>query len=65
VLLALLLPGASALAQGEKAAQSNAQEPNVLRVSDYQPAAAKLIRAATATDFAYQRLGELCDSDVG
>jgi carboxypeptidase Q len=61
-LLTLLLPGTSALAQDEKAAQPKAEDRTVLKVSDYQSAAAKLIRAATETDFAYQRLAELCDT---
>ena len=62
LLLALLVPSASALAQEDKAAQPEAADPNVLKLSDYQSAAAKLIRAATETDFAYRRLAELCDA---
>jgi carboxypeptidase Q len=50
------------LAQEDKAAQPEAADPNVLKLSDYQSAAAKLIRAATETDFAYRRLAELCDA---
>ncbi len=62
VLLALLLPGPSALAQEDKAAQPKADDRPVLKLSDYQSAAAKLIRAAAETDFAHQRLAELCDT---
>ena len=61
LLLALLVPSASALAQDDKAAQPEAADQTVLKLSDYQSAAAKLIRAATETDFAYQ-LAELCDT---
>ena len=60
--LALLVPGTSALAQNDKAAQPKAEDPTVLRLSDYQSAAGKLIRAATETDDAYRRLAELCDT---
>src|SRR6266404_3386317 len=35
---------------------------NHLMLSGYQPIAEKLIRAATETDFAYNRLAELCDT---
>jgi carboxypeptidase Q len=62
LLLALLVPSASALAQDDKAAQPEAADQTVLKLSDYQSAAAKLIRAATETDFAHQRLAELCDT---
>ena len=56
LLLALFVPGASALAQPK------AEDPTALNLSNYQPAAAKLLQAATETDFAYQRLAELCDT---
>jgi carboxypeptidase Q len=62
VLIGLLLLGTTALAQNEKAAQPEASDRTVPKLSDYQFAAAKLIKAATETDFAYQRLAELCDT---
>jgi carboxypeptidase Q len=62
VFIGLLLSGASALAQNERAAQPDAADRTVLKLSDYQSAAAKLIKAATETDFAYRRLAELCDT---
>src|SRR3974377_1179146 len=52
-LLLAALVSASALAQTEKAAPAN---------PEYQIAADKLIRAASETDFAYQRLATLCDT---
>ena len=61
-LIGLLLTGTSALAQDVKAAQPEAADRTFLNLSDYQSAAAKLIKAATETDFAYQRLAELCDT---
>ena len=60
--ISLLLSGASALGQAGKAAQPEAADRNVLKLSDYQSAADKLIRAATETNFAYRRLAELCDT---
>ena len=62
LLLTLLLPSTSVLAQVDKAAQPNSPDPKALILSDYQPVAAKLIRAATETDFAHRRLAELCDT---
>src|SRR5664279_2041031 len=62
LLLTLLLPGASVLAQADKAAQPNTPDPIAVKSSDYQSTAAKLIRAATETDFAHRRLAELCDT---
>ena len=62
LLLALLVSGTSALAQADKAAQPKAADRNVLKLSDYQSAADKLISAATETDFAHRRLAELCDT---
>ncbi len=60
--LALLVSGTSALAQNDRAAQPRAEDPTFRELSDYQSAADKLIRAATETDFAFQRLAELCDT---
>ena len=60
--LGLLLSGTGALAQDDKTSQPAPTEQTVLDLSNYQPIAAKLIRAATATDFAHQRLAELCDT---
>ena len=62
LLLALLVPGASALAQGERADQPRAGDSTTVNLSEYQSVAAKLIKAATETDVAYQRLAELCDT---
>ena len=62
LLLALLLPGAHALAQNEKEAQPGTNDVRALKLSDYQSAADKLIQAATGTDFAHKRLAELCDT---
>ncbi len=59
--LALLVPGAGALAQDGQAAQAKPEVPPALNVSGYQSAAGRLIRAATETDFAFRRLAELCD----
>jgi carboxypeptidase Q len=60
--LALLVSGTSALAQNDKAAQPRAEDPTARELSDYQSVADKLIRAATETDSAFQRLAELCDT---
>ena len=49
--LAIFLLGTTALAQNEAG-----------KISEYQPVADKLIKAATATDFAHKRLAELCDT---
>ena len=62
LLLAMLVLGTRALAQNEQQTQPKAADPVVLKLSDYQSAADKLIRAATETDFAYKRLAELCDT---
>ena len=62
LLFGLLVPGVSALAQDDKTSQPAPAERTVLDLSNYQSVAAKLIQAATATNFAYQRLAELCDT---
>src|SRR5271169_4740520 len=62
LLLATLVTGLRVLAQNEQQPQPKAADAVVLKLSDYQSAADKLIRAATETDFAYKRLAELCDT---
>jgi carboxypeptidase Q len=62
LLLVLLVLGSTASAQNDKAPQPKPEHPAVLNLSEYQSVADKLIRAATETDFAYQRLAELCDT---
>ncbi len=60
LLLASFMLRTDALAQnGSEAMAGSAEAP---KPSDYRSVADKLIRAATGTDFAYQRLGELCDT---
>jgi carboxypeptidase Q len=62
LLLVLLVLGTRALAQEDEVAQPKPANPTVLKLSDYQAVADKLIGAATATDFAWKRLAELCDT---
>jgi len=62
LLLVLFLPAASALAQDDKTAQPAPAGRTPLDLSNYESVAAKIIQAATATDFAHQRLAELCDT---
>jgi carboxypeptidase Q len=54
--LGLLLLGSGTWAQSDTPPQPS------FDLSAYQPVAAKLIQAATATDLAHQRLAELCDT---
>jgi len=60
--LGMLLSGIIAWAQTDKATSPAAADATVLELSDYQSAAARLIQAATETDFAHRRLAELCDT---
>src|ERR1017187_10248609 len=62
LLLALLAAGKGAWAESGKAAQPKDEYQTTLKLSDYRSAAAKLIMAATETDFAHQRLAELSDT---
>ena len=60
--LGMLLSGIIAWAQTDKATSPAAADATVLELPDYQSAAARLIQAATETDFAHRRLAELCDT---
>ena len=62
LLLAMLVLGTRAGAQNDETSQPKGQDRTVLKLSDYQPVAGKLIGAATETDFAHKRLAELCDT---
>jgi len=62
LLLGLLVPSVSALAQDDVTSQPTPAKRTVIDLSNYQSIAAKLIQAATTTDFAHQRLAELCDT---
>jgi carboxypeptidase Q len=59
MLLILLLADARARAQDAKPAPAN---PPVAGIADYRGVADKLIAAATSTNFAHERLAELCDT---
>lgn len=62
LLLVLLLPATSVLAQDDKTPRPVSTDQTLLDLPNYQSVASKLIQAATATDFAHQRLAELCDT---
>src|SRR5712671_4600567 len=62
ILLTGLFMGAAASAQNEKETQLKAGAPDAFESSRYRAAADRLIRAATESDFAGNRLAELCDT---
>jgi len=62
LLLATRMPAGTAAAEAEAKTQPRPNAAQVFKQADYQPAADRLIRAATETDFAQKRLAELCDT---
>src|SRR6266566_4699424 len=59
LLLVTRMPAGAAAAEPETKTRPGPGAAEVF--TDYQPAADRLIRAATETDFAHKRLAELCD----